>query len=263
MATDEFETVRLKIINEVNEKFDGILTDLHNKGTEYSRNLAKEVEVMKGNTTKEIDNIWSWSKSKLVSIEQSQKLFYEEIFPKLTNKVVVAVDMARDSATCTAAALKSVERSEGFVKDSRKYILILMSGLFLALLPMSVASIIKLVQDHKNQVETVSYLKQLNKGVKIDGTNDAIVTVKPKKKDRGIDLCFQLSSAHYLAHSGLSRKQRSIRLNTTRSLCKVLLRVPLFVLLCVMPILFKAVFKARQILFGDIPCFILERPQGK
>lgn len=179
--SDEMETARLKILNEVNEKFDEILTDLHQRGTEFSRSLAKEVETMKANTTREIEDIWSWSKSKLVSIEQGQKMFYDEIFPKLMNKIEVAVGMSRDSATCTAAALKSVEHAEGFVKDSRKYILVLMTGLFLALLPMSVASIIKLVQDHNNQVETVSYLKKLNQGVNIDSQQTkGVATVKKK-----------------------------------------------------------------------------------
>jgi hypothetical protein len=182
MPYDEFETTRLKILNEVNEKFDEILTDLHQRGTEFSRSLAKEVEAMKANTTKEIEDIWSWAKSKLVSIEQGQKLFYDEIFPKLMNKVGVAVDMAKDSATCTAAALKSVEKSEKFVNDSRKYILILMAGLFTALLPVSIASVVKLFQDHNNQVETISYLKKLNKGVKIDEIKDPTATITVKKK---------------------------------------------------------------------------------
>lgn len=187
MNESQTENERLRILNEVNVKFNEVLDELNGKGTEFSRSLAKEIEAMKNTTAKELDNLWSWSKSKMVSIEQGQKLFYGDIFPKLMNKVGAAVDMSRDSAMCTAAALKSVEKAEGFVKDSRKYILVLMTGLFAVLLPLSIASIMKLVQDKNNQIETVSYLRQLNRGIKIDGMIDSINGLSKKKRKAILD----------------------------------------------------------------------------
>jgi len=185
--------VRLRILKEVNEKFDEVLQELNENGTEFARLLAKEVENMRVNTKKELENVWSFVKSKLVSIEQGQKLFYDEIFPKLTNKIEVAISMARDSASCTAACLESNKeakqmikessaRAEKFVAESRRILYGLVIALILLVLPISVASVWKLIQDYYNQKQTVSYLEKLKNGVRVEGLIEVIKAMDEETK---------------------------------------------------------------------------------
>lgn len=171
----ELENIRLNLITEMNDKFDEVLKDLNENGTEYSRMLKKDLDVMRENATRDFEEIWSFTKSKLVSVEQGQKLFYENIFPRLMNKIELAVKMARDSAQCTSESFDTVKDAkkefddrlklaEAFVRDSR--VLLMWFFVTVAVAVLSVGGA-KLYQDWINQNQTVNYLNKLVSGVNI------------------------------------------------------------------------------------------------
>lgn len=176
----ELENIRLNLITEMNDKFDEILKDLNENGTEYSRMLKKDLDVMRENATRDFEEIWSFTKSKLVSVEQGQKLFYENIFPRLMNKIELAVKMARDSAQCTSESFDTVKDAkkefddrlklaEAFVRDSR--VLLMWFFVTVAVAVLSVGGA-KLYQDWINQNQTVNYLNKLVSGVNIKSVSE-------------------------------------------------------------------------------------------
>lgn len=206
----DLENIRLRVMaevndkfEEVNEQFDAIVKELDKNGTEFSRALKAEIQTMREGVKEEMKNVWSYLKSKLVSIETGQKMLYdpkEGIMTKLLEKTQAAVKMARDSAECTAACQKALEESKDylekqeakhlvevdtykkFVGDSRLYMLIFIVSIVGASLAGIGLGVAKLIQDHNNQVETVTYLKSLDKGVKIDGVVDVINAMTPEKR---------------------------------------------------------------------------------
>jgi hypothetical protein len=208
--TQELQNLRLRIMAEVNEKvkeindqFDEIISGLDKDGTEFARSLKAEIVGMKKGVKKEMENVWSYLKSKLVSIEAGQKMLYdpgEGIMSKTLEKAEMAVKMARDSAACTAACLKAVEGTQdhidkqdekhkeevgvykSFVKDSRLYMLIFIVSIATASLAGIGLGVAKLIQDHNNQVQTVSYLKSLDSGVKVEGVVDMVNGLSPEKR---------------------------------------------------------------------------------
>lgn len=209
----DLENIRLRVMADVNERFaevndqfDAIVKELDKNGTEFSRSLKAEIETMRKGVKKEMENVWSYLKSKLVSIEAGQKMLYdpkEGIMTKLLDKTEAAVKMARDSAECTAACQKAVEASkdylekqdekhveevsvyQAFVRDSRLYMLIFIVTIAAASIGGIGLGVAKLIQDHNNQVETVTYLKSLDKGVKIDGVVD-VINAMPAEKRRAL-----------------------------------------------------------------------------
>lgn len=177
----DYENIRLKIMSEVNEKFDELANDFNDNGTEFSRALKTQIENERENTKKEIENIWSYTKSKLVSIEQGQKLFYDDIFPKIINKVEVAVKMSRDAALCTVEARKSADDARVYLRASIIVIVVAFIGIVGTTVwngisqggklkaqvdnqgEMITALKDKLKQDADNQSETVEMLMKLHK----------------------------------------------------------------------------------------------------
>jgi hypothetical protein len=181
MTENEIENMRLRLMAEVNERFDEIVRDLNDNGTEFARSLEQEIESMRESTKKEFKNIWSYMKSKLVSIEQGQKLFYDDIFPKILSKVEVAVKMARDAALCTVEARKSADDARVYLRASIIVIVVAFIGIVGTTVwngisqggklktqvdnqgKMITALNDKLRQDADNQTETVKILEKLHK----------------------------------------------------------------------------------------------------
>lgn len=122
---DGLELLRLQIMEEVNLKFDALMKDLNNDGSEFSRTLRRELTELKKNTTKEIEEVYNYISSKLVSIQTGQKLLYDPkdgILSKALSKVEVAVKMATDSAVCTTEAKKAADMSLKSAEEARDYI---------------------------------------------------------------------------------------------------------------------------------------------
>lgn len=203
MTENEIENMRLRLMAEVNERFDEIVRDLNDNGTEFARSLEKEIVVMRNSVKKEVENVWSYLKSKLVSIETGQKMLYDPkdgIMTKILGKVDMAVKMARDSAACTAACTETLKESKrlindkddqherevetykNFVRDSRLYMLIFIVTIAAATLGGLGLGVAKIIQDHNNQVQTVSYLDSLNKGVKVDGLVEVVNGLPPGER---------------------------------------------------------------------------------
>lgn len=200
----ELQNMRLTIMNEVNEKFnevnaqfDALIEELNRDGTEFSRALQKDIENMRKNIQKEMKEVWSYLKSKLVSIEAGQKMLYDPkdgIMTKVLNKADAAVTMARDSALCTANSKKAAENSETSAKEAKVYVrtnIFVTALTFLGILitvvtfgvtytgkltsdaenqkKMIKALNAKLVQDAANQKETVDMMEKLYKKLQEGG----------------------------------------------------------------------------------------------
>lgn len=194
MTEQEMELLRLKIMEEVNLRFDELVTELNCNGSEYSRALSKELDEMKAKAKRDLDEVWSYVKSQLVSIEQGQKMLYDPkdgLLTKVLRKAEEAVRVAQDSARCTAAAQKAAERSEGFAKEANFYVrgsIVVTIVAFLGIVGTEVYRVIdanskahvelqqqkamvealqkKLEQDDKNQVQTAKLLVQIDNHLK-------------------------------------------------------------------------------------------------
>lgn len=180
------ENARLRIMGEMNKRFDEVLSELHQRGTEYSRRLATEIENDRERVTKELEDIWSYSKSKLISIEAGQKMFYEEILPKLLEKIDITVGMTRDAAGHAAQVVKTgitmekearraekaAHRAENALHAGNWQT----AGIIIAISLAVLTGGFKLWQDWKNQNQTIAYLKALNSGVTINNQAEGAKT---------------------------------------------------------------------------------------
>lgn len=101
------ELARMKFMQEVDRRFTVLILELDSKGTEHSRVLEAQVIQDREKAADEFERVWSFTKSKLVSIEMSQQLFYNELYPRLMKKTEEAVKMSRDAAGCTKLAADS------------------------------------------------------------------------------------------------------------------------------------------------------------
>lgn len=196
--SQEMQNLRLTIMAEVNEKigeandqFDAIIKELDREGTEFARALKVEIESMKRGVKEELENVWSYLKSKLVSIEAGQKMLYDPkdgIMTKVLNKVDAAVKLSRDAALCTANANQAAENASGSAKEAKIFVrtnIFVTALTFLGILvsvvtfgvsytgklredaenqkKMIAALHEKLVQDAANQKETVTMMEKLYK----------------------------------------------------------------------------------------------------
>jgi hypothetical protein len=181
----ELENLRLKIMDEINKRFEEVLHDLNENGSEFSRNIKLEILELRDNTKKEIEELWSWSKSQLLSIKQGQQMMYDPKDGLITialRKVQEAVKMAQDSALCTIAAQKASEKAEMAADGAKQavdkvWIAILLPVIGSAIIWLATQFWIagpkqdalvkemkaKLEQDAKNQVETIGMLNELKK----------------------------------------------------------------------------------------------------
>ena len=116
---NEFELMRMRIMSDVNVRFDEVIKELNEKGTEYARRLKAEMAELKEKTKRDIEELLSWSKSHLLSIEQTHKTVYDPkdgIMTMALKKVELAVKMAVDAAECTAAARKAADDAKLYIR---------------------------------------------------------------------------------------------------------------------------------------------------
>jgi hypothetical protein len=169
----QLENAKLKILAEMNEKIDETVSELNDKGTEFARRLAAEIKTEKEKVATELEELWSFTKSKLISIEAGQKLFHQEIVPNLMNKMEVTVGMARDAAAYTAQSGKDAKRAERAAErseDLHRTANWQRIGLIVAFVLAALSGGIKIWQDWRNQEETAAYLRTLTSGVIIQST---------------------------------------------------------------------------------------------
>jgi hypothetical protein len=121
----DLELLRKEVMEEVDVRFNALIRELDEKGSEFSRSLAKDVEAMKKKAKEDIEELWSWSKSQLVSIEQGQRILYDPkdgLLAVALRKVSEAVKFAQDAALCTAASNQSADRAARAAEDTRAFV---------------------------------------------------------------------------------------------------------------------------------------------
>lgn len=182
MNEQELELVRLRIMADVDCRFETVMKELNMNGSEFSRALRKEMNSLRLNTEEKIKEVWSWVTSHLVSIEAGQKMLYDPkdgLIQKALNKVEAAVKMATDAAACTVEARKAADDAKLYIRANIFVtavtflgILVTVVGGYFAFIgktrdeisnqrAMVTALQEKLKQDADNQVETVQILKDL------------------------------------------------------------------------------------------------------
>jgi len=114
----EDKLIEIKLM-ELKNEFDGyfrrIIKELDEKGTEYSRSLKSELSSMKEKAKLEMDEIWSYVKSHLISIEHGQNILYDPkdgILTVILKKAEQAIKFAGESAECTAEAAHAARDAE-------------------------------------------------------------------------------------------------------------------------------------------------------
>jgi len=174
---------------EANAQFDEIANALDKEGTEFSRQLKNDIVHMREGVKSDIENVWSYMKSKLVSIEAGQHMLYNSkdgLLKKALDKVDMAVKMSRDAAGCTTGAMEAAKAATGAADEARIFIrtnIFVTAITFLGILVTVVTFGInysnkinkdttnqdkmihalneKIVQDKNNQKETIEMMKQL------------------------------------------------------------------------------------------------------
>lgn len=193
MREQDLKLLRLRIMTEVNKRFDELLEELNANGSEFSRALKKEVERLEKETHDHIEEVYSYMKSKLVSIEAGQQMLYDPndgLLTKILKKAEATVKMATDSAACTVEARKAAEDARGFVRSNilvNAGTLVAVIGLFVTMLIFVISftakmqeqltaqqAVVKAMeekirQDAGNQHETVAILKDLKVELKKAG----------------------------------------------------------------------------------------------
>jgi hypothetical protein len=120
-----FEIKWLKLSSDIDKRFSELIEELNSNGTEFSRNLKKELCEMKKRTEDEFKEVWSYMKSHLISIEHGQKMLYDPKEGLLTialRKVEEAIKMARDAAQCTLGSKQASEKAESAAHKAEKAI---------------------------------------------------------------------------------------------------------------------------------------------
>jgi len=196
MTDEQIQNMRLTIMSEVNEKlaeanaqFDEIVSALDKEGTEFARQLKNDITHMREGVKNEIENVWSYMKSKLVSIEAGQHMLYNSkdgLLKKALDKVDMAVKMSRDAAECTTGAKEAAETAKGAADEAKTFIrtiifvtAITFLGILITVVTFGVnysskitrdttnqdkmieALNEKIVQDKKNQKETIEMMEKL------------------------------------------------------------------------------------------------------
>lgn len=169
----------LKMYKDINNKFDDLIKEFNERGTEFSRRLADKVMGEKKYLNSKLQEWQDWreehiseQKSDLISIKQGQNIFLNEIFPNIKNKVDASIKVATQSCVESNEARKSADRAEDNTRDSRKLVITLIVGLIMSILTIGIPSFLKLAQDKNNQTETVEYLKKLSESLSKQNKNE-------------------------------------------------------------------------------------------
>jgi hypothetical protein len=127
------------------QKHQEFLAILHKEGCEYGRMNEKALETLREDY-----------KSDLGSVRSGQKMFVEDIFPKMQEGI-------REAKAHSQTAMDSIKKAEKAVDRMNKYMVGLFISLFLMVAATVWSGIAKLGQDSKNQIETATYLSELTR----------------------------------------------------------------------------------------------------
>jgi hypothetical protein len=180
----EIELLRLKVMEDVASKFDALIKVFNENGSEFSRALKNEMIILKRETEKQVDEIYSYIASQLVSIQAGQKMLYDPrdgLLTKALNKVEMAVKMSTDAAACTVEARKAANDAALYIRANIFVTAITFLGILVTVVggyfvfleknseddknqnTMIIALQEKIKQDANNQRETITMMQKLYK----------------------------------------------------------------------------------------------------
>jgi hypothetical protein len=184
LSEQDYEGLKARMMIDVDRRLDELVIDMNSKGTEYSRCLSDRMEQIRKDVQREIGEVWSFTKSKLISIETWHNFFNNDIFPRLERKIGEAVKMAESASCNTIISRDAAKEAKKSVDQARFFLATTIITLAVALIGIVGTSVYKIVsdkqdqgamilalqekihQDALNQRETVNYLKELEKALR-------------------------------------------------------------------------------------------------
>jgi hypothetical protein len=184
LSEQDYEGLKARMMIDVDRRLDELVIDMNSKGTEYSRCLSDRMEQIRKDVQREIGEVWSFTKSKLISIETWHNFFNNDIFPRLERKIGEAVKMAESASCNTIISRDAAKEAKKSVDQARIFLATTIITLAVALIGIVGTSVYKIVsdkqdqgamilalqekihQDALNQLETVNYLKELEKALR-------------------------------------------------------------------------------------------------